>query len=245
MPVIIGARITAERPLAVSHRELHYLACVLFESDDARSDHASQGKPFSIWPLRAAPGGRGLNWILRAAWLPADPPAASALTLDKLRVGHVNCAVTETMHRSATHAQLTAGPALSQADLTFTSPTHFSHNSSTLLTPDPRRIAESWRRSWNAWLPQPSDLAIADETRAEISKTIELASFDLRTTTTDSGYGRDQAGFTGTAALRLGRNATATARSAFSTLTRFAEFCGTGAQTTHGYGATRLTGREW
>jgi CRISPR-associated endoribonuclease Cas6 len=56
----------------------------------------------------------------------------------------------------------------------------------------------------------------------------------------DSGRGHDRAGFTGTATLRMGRDAPAAARAVFGALVRFAEFCGTGAQTTHGFGATRV-----
>jgi hypothetical protein len=243
MPVIIGARITAERPLTPSTAELHYLACALFETDDAQASHTGQDKPFTIWPLRPAPGPPGLNWQLRCAWLRPDPPVPAVLSLDKLRIGHRNCTVTETMCRTATNAQLTAGPVLSHAEVTFVSPTYFSHNGAALLTPDPRRIADSWRRSWNACLPDPSDLRIGDDTWQEVSKTVELAAYDLRTTVTDSDHGRDQAGFTGTATLRLSRKATPAARSAFSTLTRFAESyvgCGRAEQR-----PTRCAGAFW
>jgi CRISPR-associated endoribonuclease Cas6 len=245
MPVIIGARITAERPFTPSTGDLHYLPSALFETDGAQVPHDGQDKPFSIWPLRPAPGPAGLNWLLRCAWLRPDPPAPAVLSLDKLRIGHRYCTVTETMYRTATHAQLAAGPVLSQAEVTFASPAYFAHNGSSLLTPDPRRMADSWRRSWNAWLPDPSDLTTGENIWPEISMTIELAAYDLRTTTTDSGHGRDQAGFTGTATLRLARKATVPARSAFSTLVRFAEFSGTGAQTTHGFGATRSIPDQW
>jgi CRISPR/Cas system endoribonuclease Cas6 (RAMP superfamily) len=54
----------------------------------------------------------------------------------------------------------------------------------------------------------------------------------------DSGRGHQRAGFTGKASLRLDAGASAAARSVFSALVRFAEFCGTGAQATHGFGAT-------
>jgi CRISPR/Cas system endoribonuclease Cas6 (RAMP superfamily) len=47
-------------------------------------------------------------------------------------------------------------------------------------------------------------------------------------------------GFAGTAALRLPGTAPAAARRVFGTLVRFANYCGTGAQTTHGFGATTV-----
>ena len=56
----------------------------------------------------------------------------------------------------------------------------------------------------------------------------------------DSGRAYERAGFTGTATLRLGRDTSAAAGAIFGALVRFAEFCGTGAQTTHGFGATRV-----
>ena len=245
MPIIFKARLTAAEPMTPRTGELHYLACALFEADDDQACHSAQDKPFSIWPPRQAPGKPRLNWVLRAAWLRPDPPPGSALSPDKICIGRTDCAVTEVMLRTATHAQLAAGPVLTDAGLVFASPTYFAHDGATILNPDPRRITESWRRNWNAWLPDPHELRIDDGTWAEISKTVELAGFDLRTTNLDTGHGRDQPGFTGTATLRLSRKATATTRSSFSTLVRFAEFCGTGAQTTQGFGATRLPTPDW
>ena len=69
---------------------------------------------------------------------------------------------------------------------------------------------------------------------------LSLAAFDLRTGRRDTGHGRDRAGFTGTATLRLPGTAPAAARQIFGTLARFAAYCGTGAQTTHGFGATTV-----
>ncbi len=245
MPVIIGARITAARPLIPNARELHHLACTLLETSDDQASHTAQGKPFTIWPPQRSPDAPERGWMLRASWLRPDPPPDSASSPDNLHLGRVTCPVTEIMLRSATHAQLVAGPVIGEARLTFVSPTYFAHNGATLLTPDPRRITESWRRSWNAWLPDSSELRIDDDIWAEINKTVELAGYELRTVPMDTGYGREQSGFTGSVMLRLDRKATTAAWSAFSALVRFAEFCGTGAQTTHGFGATRLTSHEW
>jgi CRISPR-associated endoribonuclease Cas6 len=103
-----------------------------------------------------------------------------------------------------------------------------------VLLPDPRLIAGSWRQRWNASLP-PGD----DEWK-ESHRLIALGAFDLCTSVQDAGHGRDRAGFTGTATLRLARTAPLAARQLLGRLARFAEFCGTGAQTTHGFGATML-----
>jgi CRISPR-associated endoribonuclease Cas6 len=109
-----------------------------------------------------------------------------------------------------------------------------------VLLPDPRLIVGSWRRRWNASLPDGDTLAISDDAWTRAHRLLGLEAFDLGTSTRDSGHGRERTGFTGTATLRLARNAPAPARQILGTLARFAEFCGTGAQTTHGFGATVL-----
>ena len=85
MSVIIGARITAHRAVAVNARELRYVACTLLEAGDAEARHVGQDKPFAIWPLQ--PGASSAQRVLRVAWLRPDQPAPEALTLDKVRVG--------------------------------------------------------------------------------------------------------------------------------------------------------------
>lgn len=176
----------------------------------------------------------------RAAWLPDTPAPPAASMPGELRVGHVRCLVTESIQRRVAHASLAAGPALSTVTVRFTSPVSFSQNSIDVLVPDPRLIAGSWRRRWNSSLPEGDHLAITDDAWQATHRPLGLAAFDLRTETRDSGHGRDRSGFTGTAMLRLARTTPPTARQVLSTLARFAEYCGTGAQTTHGFGATTL-----
>ena len=74
-----------------------------------------------------------------------------------------------------------------------------------------------------------------------ISQSVRLSEFDLCIQRRDTGYGRDQQGFTGTATLRVDRNAPSEARAQFTALAGFADYSGTGAQTTHGFGATSAT----
>jgi CRISPR-associated endoribonuclease Cas6 len=241
MPVIVELRLKASRPVRPDTRQLHGLACALFEGQDAA--HLSQDKPFAMWPLSPAPGTAGQEWLLHAAWLPDGQPPASVAAPDALRLGAVTCAVTETVHRAATHAQLAAGTLCGGAWLTFRSPTYFSQNGADTVLPDPRLIIGSWRRRWNASLPEGHALAVTDDAWQEIHRAARLASFALRTESMDSGRARAREGFTGTAMIQLARTESATARCAFGTLARFAEFCGTGAQTTHGFGATSVTAR--
>jgi CRISPR-associated endoribonuclease Cas6 len=238
MPTLIEMRLKATWTVRPDTRQLHGLACALFEAGGA--EHLGQDKPFAVWPLGPAPDGAPGEWALRAAWLPDGSPPASASAPDQLRVGHVRCLVTESTQRRVTHASLAAGPAPVTVAVRFTSPVFFSQNGIDVLVPDPRLIAGSWRRRWNTSLPGDDRLAITDTAWQDTHRALGLAAFDLQTETRDSGHGRDRAGFTGTATLRLARTAPASARQILGTLARFAGYCGTGAQTTHGFGATTL-----
>jgi hypothetical protein len=238
MPTLIEMRVKATWTIRPDTRQLHGLACALFEADGA--EHLGQDKQFAVWPLISAPAGAEGEWKVRAAWLPDEPPPAAASRADELRVGHVRCLVIESIQRRVTHAALVAGPALPAVTVRFTSPVFFSQNSIDVLVPDPRLIAGSWRRRWNTSLPDGDQLAVTDDVWQVMHRALALATFDLRTERRDSGHGRDRPGFTGIATLRLARSAPAAARQVLGALARFAEYCGTGAQTTHGFGATTL-----
>jgi hypothetical protein len=237
MPAIIEMRLKATWTLRPDTRQLHGLACALFESDGA--DHAEQRKPWAVWPL--TPGASPEEWEWRAAWLPDTIPPASALTVDVLRVGHVSCTVTESRQRRVSHAALAGGPPLAGALVEFASPAYFSQNGADTVAPDSRLIVGSWRRRWNASLPDGGPLAVSDAEGTQLSRLLSLGAFNLRTESRGTGHGRDRLGFVGTATLQLARNAPAASRKAFGALARFAEYCGTGAQTTHGFGATTVT----
>ncbi|MGH3403011.1 MAG: CRISPR system precrRNA processing endoribonuclease RAMP protein Cas6 [Streptosporangiaceae bacterium] len=241
MPTLIEMRLKATWTVRSDTGQLHGLACALFEGDSTA--HLGQEKSFAIWPLRPVPEGSADDWTWRAAWLPDGPPPAGALAADALRVGHVSCAVTESTQRRVTHARLAAGPALSAVRVTFASPTYFSQNGTDVVLPDPRLIVGSWRRRWNSSLPGEDSLAVDDEAWRDLHRAVRLAAFDLRTQSRDTGHSRNRAGFTGSATLRLGRNAPSSASALLGALARFAEYCGTGAQTTHGFGATTVAPR--
>jgi hypothetical protein len=76
--------------------------------------------------------------------------------------------------------------------------------------------------------------------RPDIHLALHITGSGLHTETGDTGY-RPQAGLVGTATLRLETCASPSARRAFAALARFAEYRGTGAQVTHGFGATKVT----
>ena len=239
MPVLIEMRLKASWAVRPDTRQLHGLACALFEG--ASDGHLGQDKPFSVWPLCLAPGEAGETvgaW--RSAWLPDGPAPAAVTAADVLRVGHVTCAVTE-MAAPGDPCPARAGPVADSATVSFSSPTYFSQNGGDVVLPDPRLIVGSWRRRWNSSLPDTGLLAIGEDAWRETHRALRLATFDLRTDTRDSGHERNCTGFTGTAVLRLDRSAPAAARAVLGTLARFAEYCGTGAQTTHGFGATTVS----
>jgi hypothetical protein len=239
MPVLMEMALKASWPLQSGTRQLHGLACALFEADGA--EHLGQDKPFAVWPVSAAAPGSTHDWDWRTSWLPGQLPPATALAPGQLRLGHVNCIVTEARHRQVSHAQLAAGPPLGSAVVTFRSPTYFSQNGSDVVIPDPRLIVGSWWRRWNASLPEGDVLAIAEDAWQAVLRMVRMTAFDLRTERRDSGRGHERSGFTGSATLRAVKDAPTAVRAVFGTLLRFAEFCGTGAQTTHGFGATSVS----
>ena len=238
MPTAIELRLKATWTIQPDTRQLHGLACAVFEGESA--EHLGQDKPFAVWPLHPAPDGSAEEWIWRCAWLPDGPPPVGALTADLLRVGHVNCVVTESSQRRMTHAQLAAGPPFQAVTVTFASPAYFAHNGSDVVLPDPRLIVGSWRRRWNSSLPDADPLGVDENTWRQTLRVLRLAAFDLRTERRDSGHGRNRLGFTGSATLRLDRDAPQPAPAILGALARFAEYGGTGAQTTHGFGATTM-----
>jgi hypothetical protein len=237
MPVIIELRLRAGRTFDPTTRQLHGLACALFEGIQSPS-HISQEKPFTVWPLTRTPDG----WLLRAAWLPAGFPQAVLSACGQLRLGPVAYAITDLAFHPVPHAGLAEGPPARSVDVAIQSPAYFSQNGQHVVMPDPRLIVGSWRRRWNASLGPDDELALSDEQWRDLHQILALNAFDLHTETRDTGHGRQQAGFVGTLTLRLERNAPESAARVLGTLSRFADFSGTGAQTTHGFGATVITG---
>ena len=238
MPVIVELRLRAERvtrtPYIPTTVQLHGVACALFEGAFSE-DHESQVKPFSIWPLTPVADG----WLLRAAWLSAGFPQQVLASCGELRVGPVFCTVTDLALHPESFTDIASGPASDGVRLEFRSPTYFSQNGARVITPDPRLIVGSWRRHWNTHADE--SLRIPDEDWRTLTQSVRLSEFDLSTQRRDTGYGRTRQGFTGTATLHLDKTAPAETRAQFTALTRYAPFTGTGAQSTHGFGATTGT----
>ncbi len=164
-----------------------------------------------------------------------------------VRLGPVECTVTDIAFRPVTHEDIAGGPPVDGIRLTLLSPAYFSQGGRYVADPDVRLIAGSWRRRWNASLPADSGLLVNAELWRDIHLALHITGSGLRAETRDTGYlatggrYRQQPGLTGTATLRLESEAPDEARRALRALARFAEYCGTGAQVTHGFGATTTT----
>lgn len=242
MPAIIELRLVPDRQFDPTTRQLHGLACALFEGAPRAYDathtsagHSAQEKPFAVWPLRKVPGG----WLLRAAWLRSGFPQRVLACCGKIRLGPAACTATDVALQPVTHAQLAAVPAIDGIRLTLLSPAYFSQNGAHVTEADPRLIAGSWRRRWNASLPAGSDLEVNDQQWRDVHLALHLTGSGLRTMVRDTGY-RPQQGLVGAATLRLESGVSPETRRAFGVLASFAEYCGTGAQVTHGFGATKV-----
>ncbi len=241
MPATIELKLQPQRQIHPDTRQLHGLACALFEGADSAS-HTGQEKPFTVWPLR--PGGPPAEqaWWLRASWLACAAPPERIETVPWVRLGTQPLRILGVERCEAGHAQLAGGPVLREVTLAFHSPVFFSRNGTDDVSPDPRLILGSYRRRWNAGLGEGHALSIGDDAWRDTHRWVRLAGYELRTESMDGGRGRSRIGFTGTATLYLDRSAPPEAGVVFSALVRFAPYCGTGALTTHGFGATELAG---
>jgi hypothetical protein len=238
MPVIVELRLRPECPVEPTTRQLHGLACALFEGahPGGESWHNAHDKPFSVWPLRRVPGG----WLLRGAWLPGGFPRHVLAACGQVRLGPATCTVSDVAFRSASHHELARVPLIDGVRLRLLSAAYFSSGGAHVAEPDPRLIAGSWRRRWNASLPKDHELAVDAALWRDIHLALHVTGSGLHAETRDNGY-HLQPGLIGTATMRLEREAPAAVRLALAALARFAEFCGTGAQVTHGFGATKTT----
>ncbi|MFF4128276.1 CRISPR system precrRNA processing endoribonuclease RAMP protein Cas6 [Microbispora rosea] len=155
-----------------------------------------------------------------------------------VRLGARSFSVTAFEWTEETFESLAKGPAVSRADLTFRSPVFFAANGRRIVTPDPRLILGSYRRRWNEALGESSPYRIEDDMWMVTHRATELHAFDLRTVKRDGGHGHEVSGFVGTMTLRV---TSEEAKETFGRLLRFASYCGTGARTTYGFGATTVT----
>ncbi|MBA9007286.1 CRISPR system precrRNA processing endoribonuclease RAMP protein Cas6 [Thermomonospora cellulosilytica] len=237
MPTVVTLRLLPAVPGPPDTRQLHGLACALFETD---VDHRAQRKPFTIWPATPDPLDPQAGLLLRASWLPDTPLPFDPDELTKVRLGSRLCPVLSADHTTRTRARLAAGPALHRAELRFRSPVYFAANNRRTIAPDLRLILRGYRDRWNEHLPDDSPLRIDDDLARTLHRTVELVSYELSTTRHDGGHGHLVTGFTGRMTLAPAPGTPPDHQTTLTALLRFAPYSGTGARTTHGFGATAL-----
>jgi CRISPR-associated endoribonuclease Cas6 len=185
--------------------------------------HDAQCKPFSTGPLVANAG--LARW--RLGWLASNPPRLSPQII---RFGPQPCRVVGCDIEDVPFGSLAGSEPAWSADLEIVSPLYFSRNGRDHPLPDPVLMLRSALDRWNAFAPQP--FQIADKFVRDLFGTVWLASMDGQTVSTPVSATIYQTGYLGTARLALTRAADAPVASAFAALMRYADIAGLGAQTT-------------
>jgi CRISPR/Cas system endoribonuclease Cas6 (RAMP superfamily) len=130
---------------------------------------------------------------------------------------------------------LASSPPAQQLRLAFVTPTFFSSKGEDLLFPEPRRLWESWRRSWDTW--SQGKLPLPDSTP---EGNLRVARYQLQTRALRIKGGL-QRGFVGELDLEWTAKATSEERQVLAALATLANLTGTGARTALGLGQTRTT----
>ena len=230
----------AEPSLRPTPHQLHGLACTLLEGDGA--DHTGQNKPWTVWPLRAAPASTVRSrepgrepLVLRMTWLPDDdPPLVAGALPDQVRLGSRFATVLDARTRQASYAQLMDAPPARRAELTFHRPTYFSRSGRNLPLPDPVLVVASLARRWNEFCP--GDLRLPEGEVTQLRRAVMLADFSGHTERVDRDPTATRSGFVGEATLTLPRSCSDGVARRFAALCTAAEHLGVGAGTTSGFG---------
>ncbi|GIU84522.1 MAG: hypothetical protein KatS3mg008_1297 [Acidimicrobiales bacterium] len=231
-------------------RQLHGLACALFEGPDAIVPHDAQSKPFSVGPIATRPGG-ALEW--KTSWLSDEfvPPILGRTV--PARLGATPCTLRPlTVHHQSFGALVEQRA--TAAEIAFVSPTYFSRSGDDFLLPDPHLIFGSLERRWRDTAPAEFDPP--EQIGKTIAAAVRVSAVDICTvrTQTFAGLAVDsweplrarlrqrrtdsnapaKTGFVGTISLELTDRGLA---DWFGALLAFANFSGVGRSTTHGCGA--------
>lgn len=230
MPAVLDLELAVPSGTLVYPARLHGAASSMLEGSDTA--HTAQHKPFSVGPLvEASPG----QTVWRVGWLRSAEPPPIPKTV---ALGPARCPVRTTRPRRQSFAELLASRPLRHVELRFVSPTFFARKGRDLPLPDPVLILRSLATRWDAHAPP--ELALPAEALTALLDTVYLADAAVDTRRAQVSRTMCQTGFVGAAQLALIKTADATTAQVFTALTRFAEFAGVGAQTTHGFGAVRL-----
>jgi len=231
MPAVLDLELAVPSGTRVYPARLHGAACAILERTGIA--HTAQHKPFSVGPLIEATPGR-TRW--RVGWLgSAEPPPIP----ETVALGPARCPIRLAPPQQRSFAELLSAPPVRHAELRFVSPTFFARKGRDLPLPDPVLIIRSLAVRWDAHAP--AELALPAEALTGLLDSVYLSDAVIETRRAQVSHTMWQTGFVGTAQLSLTKAAETATAQVFIALTRFAEFSGVGAQTTHGFGAIRLT----
>lgn len=230
MPAVLDFEIAVPTGTQVYPARLHGAACAMLESTETA--HTAQHKPFSVGPLIEESTGQ-THW--RVGWLGSAQPPPIPRTV---ALGPARCPVRPAPPQHTSFAQLLASEPVKHAELHLISPTFFARKGRDLPLPDPVLIIRSLSTRWDAHAPP--ELALPAEVFTALLDSVYLANASIETRRAQVSQTMWQTGFVGAAQLSLTKAAGAATIQVFTALTRFAEFAGIGAQTTHGFGAARL-----
>jgi CRISPR-associated endoribonuclease Cas6 len=230
VPAVLDLELSVPAGTLVYPARLHGAACALLEGPAAA--HTAQHKPFSVGPLIET-GAGVTRW--RVGWLAAAGPPPTPKVVE---FGPARCAVQPTQPQVVSFAELLAGPPVRRAELHFLSPTFFARKGRDLPLPDPVLIMRSLASRWDAHAP--GELALPTKELSALLDSVYLDEVTIESHRAQVSQTMWQPGFVGAARLALTKAGDDVTAQVFTALTRFAEFAGVGAQTTHGFGAVRL-----
>jgi CRISPR-associated endoribonuclease Cas6 len=226
VPAILDLVLDLPEQPEVYPARMHGAACSLFGHPE------KNGRPrFAVSPLVDI-GGRAA-W--RLGWL-ADEPCRR--NIRSVLLGDTVHPVVDLAVHEWSFAELAVAPATRRADIEIQSPMFFSRNGRDHPLPDPVLMVQSLAGRWNHHAPDP--WVIPQETLRDLLAAVYLVDMEGCTAAGAVGRRTDQTGFVGDVALGLTRDADDLTAALFTTLLRYAEIAGIGAQTGHGFGAVRV-----
>jgi len=120
----------------------------------------------------------------------------------------------------------------------FLAPTVVSQGGSSHLSlPSPAHLIRGWARKWNAFAPR--EMAIGEDTSSAVARNCRIGA-GARIETVECDQPTAMIGFVGIVPFEAvsPKSWSAGERQAFAALTAFSQFCGSGARTMQGMGAT-------
>lgn len=211
-----------------SAQQLHgAVANLVREADES---HQAGEKPWALHPALK----QDKELLLTINWLDdRQPPEVFTEGLPtEIRLGPAFHPVLRARSDHASWAEL-ARETSTAVTMEFVSPMWFSRNGRTYPLPDPLLIYRRLLQRWETY----SDTPIPAEVSEQLLGSVYVDDLEGETVTYDLGKGR-RLGFLGQVRFAIERDQTV--GHAFAALSKFAEYCGVGAQTTYGAGMVRI-----